>query len=33
MKPGLAVIGTVLEAILWFGLSHDPVRPSGQRIE
>ena len=34
MKPGLVAIGTVLaERYNGFGLSHDPVSLTGQRIE
>ena len=33
IKPGLVAIGTVLTHINGFGFSHDPVRPSDQRIE
>ena len=31
MKPGLVAIGTVLSEIC-FGLAHDPVRLSDQRV-
>ena len=32
MKPGLVAIGTVLAETECFGLSHDPVRPSDQKV-